>query len=225
MEELMKRLNEYTDAELLELEQAGDIELLVDQECAHEGIPLLPTLPLLKKKEVHQDQRVYKIAGLYFESMKDAQKVLNLLKTMPLLKTTYAPGSNYSTLIVSPLEPNDYNWPKIEQEMHFSEERWGEVKKAVASQEEAKKAYEEAKKEYDRIEESRQTIRDEITERITAFQNYLFRRDQAHELFQRYLRLAENDAKIAGNFMSHANNTLWEEFEEELIHTSCGRVD
>lgn len=217
MEELMKRLNEYTDAELLELEQAGDIELLIDQECAHEGIPLLPTLPTPPKKpENLRDQRVYKIAGLYFESMKDAQKVLNLLETMPLLKPTYAPGGNYSYLMAAQMEPDDYSWPKIEQEMYFSEERWMKVKKSIASQEEAKKTYEDAKKEYDRIEESRQTIRDEITERITAYQNYLCRRDQAHELYQRYLRLAENDAKIAGNFMSHANNTLWEDFEEEL---------
>ena len=65
----MRRYNEYTEQELIDLDKAL-IQKLIDYECALDGVPLMPPHPGPEpsKTEITPDMTVYAVAGLFFSS-------------------------------------------------------------------------------------------------------------------------------------------------------------
>jgi hypothetical protein len=214
----MKRYFDYTDDELLEIYRSGKIEGLIDVECAHKGLPLSiprPTEPT--PVIIEPDMKAYKVLGVYFTSLEAASHALEAFTCRPLFDDETAPGGKYHQKILKPLTPGNYNYPKIETEMVFSEEHWNKVKGEAIKYNKAKEEYDRAKKEFDDIEKTRKNAADDLMEHIDEIQTRRYRLERATGLMERYLGLAEGNQQIAINFFKAADNDLFEEFQTQLV--------
>jgi hypothetical protein len=191
----MKRLEDHTDEELVSLSQQ-QIQDLIDLECAHEGIPLLPEMP--KKPEIKKpepDLTLYEVPDACFQNQEDANRVIDLMNSLPRMHQEYY-GKGY-------VKSKELETIRMKKE--FSEEARIRTKAQTASANEAENRYEKEKKTYDDIANQRKDVIDKVTEAVNeAF--YEFRKiSQYKKQYTRYLQLSEGEKDIALNFMRAAH--------------------
>lgn len=191
----MKRLKDYTNEELTELNQS-QIETLIDLECAHEGIPLLPERP--EKPETNkpeEDLTVYYISDVKLKNKEDAQQIVNLLNGMARMRRDWN-TNGYD------LEEDSVSF-KLEKV--FSSECQQKYKAQTAAAKEIEDRYKSAKKEYDDIVKQRKAIIDEVSDTISDAYAEFRKIEQYKKQYARYLELAEGEKDIALNFMKAAH--------------------
>jgi hypothetical protein len=196
----MKRFEDLTDAELLEMAaQEGNIEDLIDLECAHQGIPLLPAMmEEPKKPEFKKDVTIYVVGSFKFFNQGEAMGLIDVLNTCSLTDTT---GWGNSERLY-PL--SDYNNPKMETKQIYSEALYSEIEKDLKAYENLKDQYELAKREYDVVKTQRDEVSDDIWDKIKEIQAQEYKKEMYKDRFNRYLTLANGDRKIALNFLNNA---------------------
>jgi len=206
----MKRLEGYTNEELRILTQA-QIETLVDLECAHEGIPLLPEVPV--KKEVNKPQpdlTLYLVPSVYFKNKEGANQIIELMNSMPRMGDKYY---NYGYV-------NIEECVTLSEVKVFSEDAKLRTKSQTEAAKEIENQYESAKKEYDKIAEQRSDIINRINGAVgDAFDEYR-KMEKYKKQYARYLQLAEGEKDIALNFMKAAHPNEDEYIEEILSKIS-----
>ncbi len=198
----MKTIDEMNHEEILALTD-GQVNVLIDYECALEGKPLLPPMPVAPQKvEIEPDILVYEVGGVTTTCPDHAAKILAAIETGDQWETEYVSGYSGTRR----LRPTDYyHKAKIETRKVFSVEKWDEMKNAINQYEATKKSYEEAKKEYDDAANDRVQISERIWNTVSHFRNEEFRRRHLRNEFSRYLELAEGNHTIAMNFLKKAH--------------------
>lgn len=205
----MKRLEDYTNEELRILTQA-QIETLVDLECAHEGIPLLPELP--EKPVVNKPQpdlTLFHVSAVYFKNREDADQVIELMNSMPRMHNKY-----YNDGYI------DLDDPVVSSEVkEFSEDAKLRTKSQAEAAKEIEDQYKSLKNEYDKVASKRKDIIKNVREAVSeAFDEYR-KMEQYKKQYARYLQLAEGEKDIALNFMKAAHPD-----EDEYIEEILGKI-
>ncbi len=214
----IKRLEDCTDEDLLNMTEA-QVEDLIDLECVHTGVRLLPEMPV-KPDEAPptEDFESFEIGDLQFVDRKDATLIVEIVAEMKRVETRYESGPSYSRVVTGSIKEE----PTIQKKKQFSEQYLNEVKVKKQRIEERKKEYDNLKQEYDDISEARGSIIDDVFNKIKkarqAGQRLIALRDESH----RYLRLAMGDKEIAQRFMTDAFpdavDLIKEHFEAWSIH-------
>lgn len=211
----MKRLEEHSKAELLEL-TPEQINTLIDLECAHAGIRLLPELPEKPDLEPPEpDVVIFNVEGATFVNLEDAQKVADLMSSLP--RCRYYTWDNEGV--------KDENNPiVVQREKAFSP---GHASRTANQKEEIKrrqKIYDDAKREFDKINNERKDIRESVHEALNVAQSERDRIDAYKREYDKYLGLANGDSEIAMNFLLKARNEETEFIEQLKTEISIDRM-
>uniref|UniRef100_A0A6M3IZK9 Uncharacterized protein n=1 Tax=viral metagenome TaxID=1070528 RepID=A0A6M3IZK9_9ZZZZ len=215
----LKRLEDYTNEELLAL-SSENIDILIDLECAHAGVQLLPDKPVpVVGNEINPDIDVFevKVESNYFANREDAAEVVDLISSKKRMHLGYVSGPSYKRKIKGPdISPIDIRISKI-----FSEDLWSRIGIETEMIESKRKEYDEKKKEYDHIVESRQEISGTVFNKISAARQEKHMFDMLCNEARRYLKLSLGDKEIAMRFMIDVRpkdeQMIRDNFEEWVI--------
>lgn len=195
----MKRLNEMTNGELLELTDEEKTNL-IDLECAHGGVALLPPLP--EKVEVskpEKDMIIYEIPSFYLQNKDDADMIVDLVESRQMKMADYDWSGSERIFKEKSMEI------KISCKKCYSKNTLDKYKSDNKEALEAKKAYDTLKDLYNDIRSDRKDIVEDIYGKINEAWKEKSRKDSLQISFDRYLSLAENNATTALKFLRDAN--------------------
>lgn len=211
----MKRINELTESELLELTDE-QISNMVDYECAVEGVPMLPPhpgpAPFVEKCKPDID--IYTVGGVYCATAEDAARILDAIANATTIFKTdgYSDDKRYIAI-----PPGDYYYPKVEIEKGISATAYAAWKDQNAGLKELIGAYKEQRSTYDDAYKSREEIVQRVNNFISDARRNSYTRDCLRADFARYMELAEGNRRIALNFLEKVKDLSdFPELKEEF---------
>ena len=195
----MKRLESYNDAELAKFTEK-DIADLVDFECAHEGIRLVPPKPVKPIDGLPEpDVTVYKISEIRLTDYTEAQQLINLANNCKS-KVTVDWRSSYNRRYISGRQ-QDINY---KERKYYSEKLYEDIATDIACLKERKEAYENLESEYKNILRDRDAIAKKVEKAIQESKRKDQRVARLKTEFHRYVQLAEGNQTIAWKFLMDA---------------------
>jgi len=207
----VKRLTDYTNEELRDLNQDG-IERLIDLECAFEGIPLLPESSPVKPEvnKPQEDLTLFNVDSVSLERKEDAQEIVNLLNGMGRMTRNWQTDG---------YDLNEESVSFVPQKVFSSEHRQKHKAQEKAAKE-IETRYNLAKKEYDGIVKERKSIIDGVSTAVGLAFDEVDKINRYKKQYARYLQLAEGEKDIALNFMKAAHPDEDEYLDEILSKIS-----
>jgi len=203
----LKRIEEYTEEELLALTEEQQT-MIIDLECAHEGIQLLPDEPtaMVRPDNVGEDLTVYSLPAIYFTKHSDAKDIVDVINERMMLgsygelkyvnylslKYKFVPATKEMTI------------DRISSEKIFSEERIKRAGDLIERYEAAQKEYKVEKEIYDRIAGQHKAITSALHTRISDAYAKKRKMLRLKAEARRYMELANGNIDIAKNFMVNA---------------------
>lgn len=215
----MKRYDDYTPAELLELDR-DEIEKLVDLECAFRGVALLPESPEPPTEvKAGPDVTVYNAGGKMFREEADAQKVVDLINDLPYLETYYLSGGySYSGPQGVKQSEKEHDMEAVRESRYWTPAHYDKHRAALAEYKEAKARYDTDRKDYERILGERSGVAEEIAAIRQKAQD---ERDTIADIereFKRYVQIAAGDRDQALKFYLHARDDAdTEDYVQEIL--------
>lgn len=205
----MLRYNEISDEELIELSN-NEIEELIDLECAHENIRLLPPEPEnIEKKFVNPDVIVYEIPSIKLTSLEEAEKLVSMINQLET-KSEIPWNSSYDHRQVKP----DNETISFSSEKRYSPELYKQINQSIKIFQANKEEYDKKMEEYDKIKETRQIVIEKVIGAVTKARNKIEKIRNLRLEYDRYLKLTEGDRNIAWNFMIDARPNQQSELAE-----------
>jgi len=207
-----KSWQNYEEQKLVDIYSGEDWDNFFEFQCALEAIPFLPTHPGAEPDKFTEtkDLTTWKIKDIRFKNKADADKIYSLIATMPLCTTDYHQG----VYVVKEIDSDNYNYPKLTPETHYSPELYQQIKQDLSDFEDRKAAWKKLKSAYDEVADLRADLSAEIQEviqkQVKKNSNYICMVDK----HKKYLELANDDNKIALNFLSSACPNYKDEFPE-----------
>lgn len=216
----MKNINELTTEELANLTDV-EIEWYKNQICANNGIKIINKPVAPTGSHIRCDKQAYRIPGienLTFEDIKDAKAVATaIINSKSLGHTSYyngtnlmekGPSKNYNGL------PNSFTPEIIEG---YSNKELADKEAALSKKHsDALTKYYTAQKEYTAYIDSRNKAVKEFVEKQKAAKEKYDNQEALVNLYiNTYLPLAENNDKVAMNFLKKAYNVTEE--DEKVI--------
>ena len=217
----MKNINELTTEELANLTDV-EIEKCKTLICAKKGIKIVNEPVQPTAGHINYDKQAYRIPGIeyiVFEDIKDAKGVANIiLNSRSLAHTSYCNGSNliekgpsrnYNGL------PNSFTPEIIEG---YSNRDLADKEAALSKQYNDKLSkYYADKKEYTAYVDLRnEAVKDFVAKQKAAKDEYVRRENLIDTYINTYLPLAENNDKVAMNFLKQAYDVT-EEDEKAIM--------
>lgn len=204
----MKRFEQLTDDELLAIvDEPEQLKILIDLECAHRGIQLLPAPPTPPvAPEAKADLTLYGVKFGYSAPdffFPDPEVAARLLQFLNSLKGPFWTQNYERSGITTGRVAEDAHFEVTDVKV-YSRELWESIKAARIRYEELKKEYDTAEAEYKKLSEQREVVIDEINERVTEVLNWRRNVEALLSKFERYLRLADNQIPIAWGFLTDA---------------------
>jgi hypothetical protein len=195
----MKRISEMVKAEVLALSNE-QIEQLIDYECAIEGVPLLPPIPVIPEKpDIKPDVTVFEIGGFFVLTNEEATRILEAVDGCEIYESVYVSSLSYEKMIKPVSSPAGITTKKF-----YSPEYWDKIKNIQTVYTEAKKIYDSKSEEYSSASQLRSNISAEVWGIVHAFQEEENQIKRYTAEFNRYLELAEGNRSIAMNFLTKA---------------------
>jgi hypothetical protein len=200
----IKRLNDLTHAELLAIVyDSEDYNNLIDLECAHRGISLLPPYPGLEpsKTAAKPDTQLFKVGNWGFATVDVANEVINFMVSKGIWKEESQSGVN----VMMPLEENSYYYPEIKKALVYTQTAYDQIKDEVDKQATLYKEWKENNDVYSAIwKERKEVIKDFNSQRdyATELKNNMIK---THNSLQRYLVLSQGSYPIAVSFLKEAD--------------------
>jgi len=193
----MKRYYDLSREELCDL-SSEEIQNLIDLEIAYAGIlPILePNPPKLTDVVIEKNVKMYRVHGLLFKSNEDAAIIAN----MDVYQESYDYyGAGY-----------DYKYAErrdneaVTTVNFYNKDRVKNLRADLSINKELKDKYDKDKSEYDKWYKETSTIRDKVRGAINKAWEEKRELELAQSMFQKYLRLADNDEEIARTFFRDA---------------------
>lgn len=208
----MKRIDEMTREEILALTD-GQVNVMIDYECALEGKPLLPPQPVEPPKvtDYSPDTTAYQVAGIVTTDADHAARILEAILSGTQYDTAYISGPSYEKRLTPKTSK-----PNIESFPVYSIEYWDSIKNKVHEAESAQEQYKAQRKEYTDAVNARADITSRIWEFISNARDEQYRRERLRNEFGRYLELAEGNRQVAMNFLKKAHEVPGD-METELL--------
>lgn len=217
---MLKRIADLNFDEVLKIAlHSEEYHRLIDFECAHLGISLLPDYPGSQPvvAEFKPDLMIYKIGSWGFTTIEAAQAVFNAITSHNPCREVTSKGIS----VLKPITSDDYYWPKIESQPVFSEIEYESIKADAEFANLELSAWKEKKKEYDRVENERKDV-------VKAFSK---KREHALKVtagvlriaqnLKRYLELAQGSYPIAIGFLKEADKHGSVHLEGEDVYYCC----
>jgi hypothetical protein len=200
----MKRFEQFTDEELINL-PVDDISNLIELECAYEGIPMLPQIPVeIVKPDVQKEHTIYTVAGVSVQTQAEAIKLLDVISNLNLVKIDYNWSVGSDNKYYMPITSDDYNYPKIEVSKVLSKEDYSRLEESLRDYATTQKQYETDMARYNEIKKQRDSITDSVYERINTILRHKQEVEDYIEKFNHYLELADGNRTIALKFLSNS---------------------
>lgn len=214
----MKQFREYEPSELLAMD-TDEIERLTDLGCAFRGVALLPESPTPPTEvDAGPDVTVYHAGGKMFYDEADAQKVVDLINSLPYLKTYYlAGGYSYSGPQGVKRSEKEHDMESVRKSRYWSPEHYDKHRSALAAYKEAKERYDKDRKEYERVLGERNEISKEIhaiRAEALAERNKIVTIERE---FNRYVEIADGDRDQALKFYLHAQDENEAHYIREVL--------
>lgn len=199
----MKKINDYTDEELIELyNNEEEINNVIDYECAIAGVPFLPELPPRPTPlEITSDILMYQVGGFIFDTQEDALKLIDHLKGSTLYESRSLPNASYNQNTVQVTTSGE----SIDTKKFYSKEYWDGIKDHKKKYDALKEDFDEKKCEYDDISEKRTEIYNKVWDILNEMYRKEGRTKDYIQKYIRYLDLANSDKEIAFKFLSDAH--------------------
>jgi hypothetical protein len=195
----IKLLGDYKGWELEALSDEA-VQRIVDLECAEAGAPLTPTRVAPLEPFKHQyDVKLYKVGGLYVQSMAEAESLRAALRSISLwdLTSSWKHGyQNYAKPSVDELEISPVDT--------YSLGALDIKKDALARHEEAKKAHEKDTEDYDRAVNARGAVSESVWRVVQNAWSFKNQRERLRTELDRYIALADGDGAIGLRFFEKA---------------------
>lgn len=213
----MKYFREYEPDELLAL-TTEEVERLVDLECAHRGVALIPASPAPPTEvQAGPDVTVYNAGGAMFKDEADALKVCDLLNSLPKLETYYL-GTGYSYSGPQGVRLGDRETAESPtQSTYWTEAHHDKHRVSIAAYKEAKATYDKDRKAYESALTERTAVAEEIAAVRHTAQDELDTAALVRREFERYLDLADQSRDVALKFYLDATH-----FTEDFIRETLG---
>jgi len=203
----MKRLEEYTNDELMKLTDK-EIETLIDLECAHEGVPLLPedvpVKPAKPSEDLEPDVTYYEFStSPEFMTQADAVAAAELIKQFdsPDTEWTYGRGKSFDMF----KGVKKRTQVDIVSKKAFTAAHHAKIADAKSKYEMELDAYDKAQREYDSIAKNRRQTSQSVYDRLSEAREHFAKIQRYCTEFKRYLKLAEGSRQIAWNFLKSAH--------------------
>lgn len=218
----MKRISELTEQELLNMTDEAR-ELQIDFECAHLGIPMLPSAPGPEPTSsvILPTTKAYIICGLTMLDGDLAQRILAVVTSGQLYNTEFVNDNCWEgPQYLVPLREGAYNYPTIKTENFYTAEERAKIKESVTQAKRDLDAWQIKRKEFDKTCQERWAVADDLSGAIGKARDTAFRKENIIREFDRYVGLAEGNTTIAMNFLLKARPEAAEDFPE-LIEKLC----
>ena len=218
----MKQFNELTKKELSQLSDM-QFDAYVDIELANRGItktvtsePDYPDFAKVQDILPERDMTVYEVDGYTFQDLESAQKVTELISTLPQLKTdyNYTVGSEFKYVTGS-----QYQKPTVTISKIYSEPKYTAIKpllKEIKNRKEAKQEVEEADSEsainYAAIDDIKQEMRKVVRKAIAFFAEA----ESISNDYNKYLAIS-NDRDTALRTLWTVYNVQDEELKTQVL--------
>ena len=213
----MQRIYDMTEQEVLALTDE-QVEKYIDYECALEGAPMLPPAPGIKPvvMTLPPDVQAFLVAGIITREAAHAARIMDAINSGIIYEAEYA-GKSYKEQHIVPIGSDSYHMPHVEAKRYHSPEQWDTIKNAHTEIAAEAEQWEKVKKAYDEACNARSKITDNIWEYVGKLRDHAYDRDQLKKEFTRYLELAEDNKRIAFNFLKKAKDLSdFPELEAEL---------
>ncbi|RLB94681.1 MAG: hypothetical protein DRH26_00570 [Deltaproteobacteria bacterium] len=219
-----KRLEELTTEELLNMDMySQSFQDLVDLECAHKGVCLLPPNPGEKPNvtKYKSDMLIFEIGGWGFKNREHAEAILAYIEDAGPCKRKAKNGE----YVVVPMTPDHYNWPEITTKKCFSSEKFAQIKDSAKISADLIKEWSDLKNKYDNAVTERKGILEEIKNKIYIAKDIQDGIDSIIANFRRYITLAQGQYKIALSFLidAYKDGSLLVK-EDDIYYVSSANV-
>lgn len=215
---MLKRIAELTNGELVALTDE-DITNIIDLECAHRGIPLLPADPGPKPEVAYPpcDLTMYSVAGFLVQSIGEAESIMIALTNA--FHSDYT--SDYNIRFAKPLDGYQKHIETVQIYSKAQHEVAMRIKKDTAD---VVVRWEAESGLYKEIFQRREEIADELYRARKRAINDFERRQQIRRDFARYLKLADGNIQIALRFLEDADSSVREQYADliEEFTTTAG---
>lgn len=223
----MKKLEDYSREELYNLTD-DEVQELINKECMRNGVQLLPDVPARPtepEKPRFDDLdmiTVYEVADLVFTDKDIYEKVSQLING-DLKKVDYEWNldSSYKYLdgekdYYTQDTYNVYSKEDFENVIRPALEEWKEKQEKFSDRLEK---WKETKNRYDEIKQERNSVADEVWEKVSEARRYYRKQDNYVRYFKEYLIMADFDFETAYRFYSKAYpdaDLYFDDVEEQL---------
>lgn len=211
----MKRLDEYTNEELVALDEDA-ISHLINVECANEGAPLMfvqaPAPP--SKPDVEPDVMCYtvEVRDLHYATAEEAQTVANFLHNTRRLTTESIGKSSWGAPYQ--LVPHD-SAPAVKTERHWSAAHYHANQRELEAYDEEKGKFDTEQREFRKLREARDTVCRNVTARIDEAREEQRLRERIRSQFDEYCGLTNGDRELALTFLLKTG-----QFVEDVVRTT-----
>jgi hypothetical protein len=214
----MKRVYDMEESELLALTDE-QVLIMIDYECALEGIPMLPPAPGAKpvREMAKPDAQVFEIGGFFTRDHEHAIRILAAYNSGQLYREKY-PNGDYNTRYLEIIANDRHDTPKIETKTVYSPETWDKIKNSHAEHAGILATWNKVNDEYQKALKNRQKITESVYAVIGDARDKSYDRNRFREEFKRYLILAEGNKQIALNFLEKVKDlSAFPELKEEFL--------
>lgn len=197
----LQRQEDYTDREIVEIYHNNKaLGLLVDFECAHAGIPLLPELPPKPEQpDIKMDAVAYEFKNFTLSSKALADRIIDLLKNADFVEIPY----NRKCGEIKKFDER-YN-SSYEIRPFFSMGLYRKHEKELENFEKLKRERQIAESEYNEVNEKHGKIVKTISDRAKDAIKEQHRLEGIRRTLLRYVSLANGDVDVAMNFLENAH--------------------
>lgn len=175
-----------------------EITKVIDLECAKAGVPLFlecPAPPVMKNEP---DCSLFGVGGYYFLDRAHAEKVLELVKSLPRVREENDWRSSHSTY-----KEDDYD-VTVHIKKVFTPEKHMRLKAELATFDQQKHDYDAALNKFKAADEKRSIIASSVWSEINDARGQIRERQRLLSLYEKYVHLANGDREIAWNFLKSA---------------------
>lgn len=208
----MKPLHEWGDKELLEL-TPPQIQMLIDRECAEQGVALVPPLPQpLEAPTGGPTVEAFRVrVDVLIFDQEAAEELVDTINQLPMLESYYLKGV-YQYGSPEGVRPTETR-ASFDRIRFWETENYQQHKLSQDTYFEAKKVYDKEKAEYNKAATAHGSVSEQVWDRINRAQEDYRTEEQIKETFAQYVKLADGDHDMALAFLLKA--TKW---DEDLVY-------
>lgn len=216
----IKRLKDLTFQEILSITRnSSEYHAIIDLECAHAGVSLLPENPGPEPKtpKHEEDATFFKIGDYWFKNPEHAQAIIDLIIASEPHKKDNLSGKK----VMLPMKKNDYYFPKIETTQAFTLEKYQTIAESAEASDVILSEWRTKKNHYDSICDERKDVLKEMEKAWDYAKEVISGIERIKTSLVRYLEIAQGSYPIAVNFLKEACKDNSIELEDETIYYRC----